>query len=88
MSLARALGEKQLMRLKKKKKREYGWSIQEKQIPESKCWLTSSVSFEASWDYSFEKFFHKGNKKNGVETGRRCSGIRVFWLVGRFFGFV
>ena len=88
MSLSRAQGEKQLMRLKKKKGGEYGRSIQEKQIPESKCWLTSSVSFEASRDYSFEKFFHKGNKKNGIEAGRRCSGIRVFWLVGRFFGFV
>lgn len=73
----------------KKKKGEYGQSVQEKQIPESKQMLVDKLC--SIWSKSgllLRSFSIKGNKKNGVEAGRRCSGIGVFWLVGRFFGFV
>lgn len=86
MNLARTQGKKHLTRSKKRKKETKGvWTEHPGEaefLKESKCWLTSSVPFEASLDYSSEKFFHKGNKKNGAGAGRRCSGIRVFWLLG------
>lgn len=39
---------------------------------------------KASLNYSFEKFFHKGDKRNGVEAG----GFFGWLVVGRFFRFV